>query len=84
MFPDYEHGISSSSSTYLVNLRGDFEIGDTYSTGRNVGRDLCTITDEVAEENNMSYLLVDGKIIKTSMEPFQHHQRSAFIDDVSK
>ena len=65
-------------------LHYNFVTGDTWREARKAGRDLCTRIDEFTEEKNVHCLLINGRIIKTSEEPCQHHKMSFCLNSVIK
>ena len=70
MYPACGHDTLSSNSLYLGKLHGKCATGDTRNAVKKVGRDLCAIVAEVAEDKIISRLLVNNEINKMSAATF--------------
>ena len=69
---------------HLIKLRDKFASVDTCNTNAKLGNNLCKKIDNVAEDKQLLPLMIDGEIVKTTIEPCQHQERNTHIGGVAK
>ena len=84
LHPNYDQNVPATDSLYLGKLKGKFASVEKCSTALKLGSNLSKRIEEVAEDKNMSAMMINGKIVSTSTEPCQHHQRNVCIDGVAR
>ena len=78
------YNILSQSTLHLGKLRRKFVSVNTCNTATKLGKNLCKIIDQVAEENQLVPLMIDREIVPTSVKPCQHHQWNVCINRETK
>ena len=83
-YQEYVHDMPSSEETHMGKFAGGFITLDACNTARKLGTELRDKIEEVIEETQMDPVIVNEKVMKTEIEPCQHHQRNICLECISK